>query len=74
MLLYQFETRPRLEEGVEDRLSGWAKRVVVFPNFLFTGKLYKRVMEIVRSIEEQHPEVPFRLTPVSVQSSGVGSA
>ena len=37
--------------------------MVVLPYFLFTGKLYKRVMEIVRSIEEQHPEVPFRLTP-----------
>ncbi|GGA51580.1 hypothetical protein GCM10007416_25870 [Kroppenstedtia guangzhouensis] len=56
-------TRPRLEEGVKRCLRLGAKRVVVLPYFLFTGKLYKRVMEIVRSIEERHPEVPFRLTP-----------
>ncbi|EGK07156.1 sirohydrochlorin chelatase [Kroppenstedtia eburnea] len=55
-------TQPRLETGVERCLRLGAKQVIVLPYFLFTGKLYKRVVEIIRRKQEQHPDVPFRFT------------
>ncbi|PTX64569.1 sirohydrochlorin cobaltochelatase [Melghirimyces profundicolus] len=55
-------THPRLEQGIDRCLRLGAKRVLVLPYFLFTGKLYKRIAKITREHREKHPSVDFKLT------------
>jgi sirohydrochlorin cobaltochelatase len=52
-------TLPTYEQGLARCLALGAKRIVVLPCFLFTGVLLKRMREILRRCEIEHPDVSF---------------
>lgn len=55
-------TRPSLPEGLTRTINLGAKTIVVAPYFLFTGKLYKRIVETVKDFRRQYPERTFYVT------------
>jgi precorrin-8X/cobalt-precorrin-8 methylmutase len=51
--------QPLLSEALETNIKTGFKRIVVFPYFLFSGVLTKRIASIVDDIQKKHPEVEF---------------
>jgi sirohydrochlorin cobaltochelatase len=56
---YSGVTFPLVAPGLEHAAKLGYKRIVVFPYFLFTGILVKRVYSITDEIIEQYPDIEF---------------
>ncbi len=50
---------PLVGPGLEHAVKLGYKRIVVFPYFLFTGVLVKRIYDITDQMAEKHPEIEF---------------
>ena len=50
---------PLVGPGLEHAARLGYKRIIVFPYFLFTGILVKRIYEITDQMAERHPEIEF---------------
>jgi sirohydrochlorin cobaltochelatase len=50
---------PRVEAGLERAVRLGFSRIVVFPYFLFTGVLVKRIFAETDAVASRHPEVSF---------------
>lgn len=56
---YSGVTFPLVEPGLEHAAKLGYRRIVVFPYFLFTGVLVKRIYSAVDAVAERHPEIEF---------------
>lgn len=56
---YSGVTFPLVEPGLEHAAKLGYKRIVVFPYFLFTGVLIKRIYSYTDVVAEKHPEIEF---------------
>ncbi len=56
---YSGVTFPLVEPGLEHATRLGFKRIVVFPYFLFTGVLVKRIYEHADIVAARHPEIEF---------------
>lgn len=56
---YSGVAHPRTEVAVERATRLGFKRILVFPYFLFTGVLVRRIYEAVDAVAARHPEVEF---------------
>jgi sirohydrochlorin cobaltochelatase len=56
---YSGVTFPLVEPGLEHAARLGYRRIVVFPYFLFTGVLVKRIYTAVDAVAERHPEIEF---------------
>lgn len=56
-------TRPSLPEGLARVEALGARRVVVVPYFLFTGRLYRRIVRTVAARQAEQPDRTYRVTP-----------
>jgi len=56
---YSGVTFPLVEPGLEHAAKLGYKRIVVFPYFLFTGILVKRIYEHTDRVAARHPEIEF---------------
>lgn len=50
---------PLVGPGLEHAVKLGYKRIIVFPYFLFTGILVKRIYDITDEMAERHPEIEF---------------
>ena len=57
--VYSGVTFPLVEPGLEHAARLGYRRVVVFPYFLFTGVLVKRIRSQTQAVRERHPGVEF---------------
>jgi len=60
---YSGVTFPLVEPGLRHAAKLGYKRIVVFPYFLFTGILVKRIYEHTDRVAAQHPEIEFIKAP-----------
>ena len=60
---YSGVTFPLVEPGLEHAAKLGYKRIVVFPYFLFTGVLVKRIYEHTDRVAARHPEIEFVKAP-----------
>ena len=60
---YSGVTFPLVEPGLEHAAKLGYKRVIVFPYFLFTGILVKRIYSYTDLVAERHPEIDFVKAP-----------
>src|SRR3954447_15538041 len=56
---YSGVTFPLVGPGLEHAVKLGYRRIIVFPYFLFTGILVKRIYTITDAMAEQHPEIEF---------------
>lgn len=56
---YSGVTFPLVEPGLEHAARLGYKRIIVFPYFLFTGVLVKRIYSYTDVVAERHPEIQF---------------
>jgi sirohydrochlorin cobaltochelatase len=56
---YSGVTFPLVGPGLEHAVKLGYRRIIVFPYFLFTGVLVKRIYRIADQMAERHPEVEF---------------
>ncbi len=56
---YSGVTFPLVEPGLEHAAKLGYKRIVVFPYFLFTGVLVKRIYSQTDAVAERHPDIEF---------------
>ncbi len=56
---YSGVTFPLVEPGLEHAARLGYKRIVVFPYFLFTGILVKRIYDYTDQVAARHPEIEF---------------
>lgn len=56
---YSGVTFPLVGPGLEHAVKLGYKRIVVFPYFLFTGVLVKRIYHVADQMAERHPEIEF---------------
>jgi sirohydrochlorin cobaltochelatase len=56
---YSGVTFPLVGPGLEHAVKLGYRRIIVFPYFLFTGVLVKRIYRIADQIAERHPEIEF---------------
>jgi sirohydrochlorin cobaltochelatase len=56
---YSGVTFPLVEPGLEHAAKLGYKRIVVFPYFLFTGILVKRIYDYTDKVAARHPEIEF---------------
>jgi sirohydrochlorin cobaltochelatase len=56
-------TQPLLPEALEKTMKMGFKRVIIFPFFLFTGVLIKRIYSIADEFQEKYPEIEFLKAP-----------
>ncbi|WP_282609991.1 sirohydrochlorin chelatase [Pelagibius sp. Alg239-R121] len=56
---YSGVTFPLVEPGLEHAAKLGYKRIVVFPYFLFTGILVKRIYDYTDMVAARHPEIEF---------------
>jgi len=56
---YSGVTFPLVEPGLEHAAKLGYKRVIVFPYFLFTGVLIKRIYSYTDVVAERHPDIEF---------------
>ena len=56
---YSGVTFPLVGPGLEHAVKLGYRRIIVFPYFLFTGVLVKRIYSITDEIAGQHPEIEF---------------
>jgi sirohydrochlorin cobaltochelatase len=60
---YSGVTFPLVEPGLEHAAKLGYRRIVVFPYFLFTGILVKRIYEHTDRVAARHPEIEFVKAP-----------
>ncbi|MCY4453127.1 MAG: sirohydrochlorin chelatase [Immundisolibacterales bacterium] len=60
---YSGVTFPLVEPGLEHAARLGYRRIVVFPYFLFTGVLVKRIYEHTDRVAARHPEIEFVKAP-----------
>lgn len=60
---YSGVTFPLVEPGLEHAVRLGYRRIVVFPYFLFTGILVKRIYEHTDRVAARHPEIEFIKAP-----------
>lgn len=60
---YSGVTFPLVEPGLEHAVKLGFRRIVVFPYFLFTGRLVKRIYEHTDIVAARHPGVEFVKAP-----------
>ena len=60
---YSGVTFPLVEPGLEHATRLGYRRIVVFPYFLFTGVLVKRIYEHTDLVAARHPEIEFIKAP-----------
>ncbi len=60
---YSGVTFPLVEPGLEHAAKLGFKRIVVFPYFLFTGVLVKRIFDYTDAVAARHPEIEFVKAP-----------
>jgi len=60
---YSGVTFPLVEPGLEHAVRLGFRRIVVFPYFLFTGRLVKRIYEHTDIVAARHPQVEFVKAP-----------
>ena len=60
---YSGVTFPLVEPGLEHAAKLGYKRIVVFPYFLFTGVLVKRIYDHTDLVAARHPEIEFVKAP-----------
>ena len=56
---YSGVTFPLVAPGLEHAVKLGYRRIIVFPYFLFTGVLVKRVYSVTDAIAERHPQIEF---------------
>jgi sirohydrochlorin cobaltochelatase len=56
-------TRPSLPEGLDRVEALGARRIVVVPYFLFTGRLYRRIVATVAARQAARPDRSYAVTP-----------
>ena len=56
---YSGVTFPLVGPGLEHAVKLGYRRIIVFPYFLFTGVLVKRIYRIADQMAERHPEIEF---------------
>jgi sirohydrochlorin cobaltochelatase len=56
---YSGVTFPLVGPGLEHAVKLGYKRIIVFPYFLFTGVLVKRIYHVTDQMAERHPEIEF---------------
>lgn len=56
---YSGVTFPLVEPGLEHAARLGYKRIIVFPYFLFTGVLVKRIYSYTDVVAERHPDIQF---------------
>lgn len=56
-------THPRLEEGFTRSRMYQPQRIIVLPYFLFTGVLIKKIVDITRQQQTEHPGVELTYLP-----------
>ena len=56
-------TFPLVEPGLEHAARLGYKRIIVFPYFLFTGILIKRIYDYTDQVAARHPEIEFVKAP-----------
>ena len=61
--VYSGVTFPLVEPGLEHAVKLGFKRIIVFPYFLFTGRLVKRIREHTDIVAARHPGVEFIHAP-----------
>jgi len=61
--VYSGVTFPLVEPGLEQAVKLGFRRIVVFPYFLFTGRLVKRIYAHTDIVAARHPEVEFIKAP-----------
>jgi sirohydrochlorin cobaltochelatase len=54
---------PRVDDGLERAARLGFKRIIVFPYFLFTGILIKRIYDQAREVAARHPDIEFIEAP-----------
>ena len=57
--VYSGVTFPLVEPGLERAARLGFERIVVFPYFLFTGVLVKRIRSQTEAVRQRHPEIEF---------------
>ncbi len=60
---YSGVTFPLVEPGLEHAAKLGYRRIVVFPYFLFTGILVKRIYDYTDQVAARHPEIQFVKAP-----------
>jgi sirohydrochlorin cobaltochelatase len=60
---YSGVTFPLVEPGLEHAVKLGYRRIIVFPYFLFTGILVKRIYHYADVVAARHPEVEFLKAP-----------
>src|SRR5207237_6939357 len=60
---YSGVTFPLVGPGLEHAVRLGYRRIIVFPYFLFTGVLVKRIYRIAEQMVERHPEIEFLHAP-----------
>lgn len=60
---YSGVTFPLVEPGLEHAAKLGYKRIIVFPYFLFTGVLVKRIYDYTDLVASHHPEIEFIKAP-----------
>jgi sirohydrochlorin cobaltochelatase len=61
--VYSGVTFPLVEPGLEHAVKLGFRRIIVFPYFLFTGRLVKRIYEHTDLVAARHPDVEFVKAP-----------
>jgi len=61
--VYSGVTFPLVEPGLEYAAKLGFRRIIVFPYFLFTGVLVRRIHEHANRVAERHPEIEFIMAP-----------
>ena len=56
---YSGVTFPLIEPGLEHAVKLGYRRIVVFPYFLFTGVLMRRIYDYTDVVAERHPDIEF---------------
>ena len=60
---YSGVTFPLVEPGLENAAKLGFKRIIVFPYFLFTGILVRRIYDATDEVAARHPEIQFIKAP-----------
>ena len=60
---YSGVTFPLTEPGLEHAVKLGYRRIVVFPYFLFTGVLMRRIYDYTDVVAERHPDIEFIKAP-----------
>ena len=60
---YSGVAHPRVDAGLERAVRLGFRRIVVFPYFLFTGVLVRRIYDQADEVARAHPEVAFLKAP-----------